>query len=378
MTEKLTYFTDNQQSANRMAEKMRIVQSVSLFLTLASLGLAVTVESRFDENGQESFETNNQDLCLDVLCHAGQDCLVHNEIASCICKKSCPDHDNPVCGSNGMTFPNHCELHRTACLQGKKISVKHNGMCKGVPTQSSSSKRVNQSKPVVCYEDDREDIRSRLIGWLKTQNNLLEGVQDYNALVKSYFDKMDENSDRRLDAVEFREFVLANQTMEEDSNIEEYENSILQGLCADALISVSDDDSDLELTIDEFMKCLNPEFKPPKRGCGLDDLVYSDGTEISTNDCNSCVCACGHWVCTALKCDDTEANQVRAQMYKDEAENHKLIVNGEEAKELLNQEISRQKNKQGHHIQREVLPLLKTRHPHKHRKHGSRKSSHKD
>ena len=68
---------------------------------------------------------------------------------------------------------------------------------------------------VVCYEDDREDIRSRLIGWLKTQNNLLEGVQDYNALVKSYFDKMDENSDGRLDAVEFREFVLANQTMEE-------------------------------------------------------------------------------------------------------------------------------------------------------------------
>ena len=44
----------------------------------------------------------------------------------------------------------------------------------------------------------------------------------------------------------------------QDSNIEEYENSILQGLCADALISVSDDDSDLELTIDEFMKCLNP------------------------------------------------------------------------------------------------------------------------
>ena len=31
-----------------------------------------------------------------------------------------------------MTFPNHCELHRTACLEGKKISIKHDGTCKGV------------------------------------------------------------------------------------------------------------------------------------------------------------------------------------------------------------------------------------------------------
>ena len=31
-----------------------------------------------------------------------------------------------------MTFPNHCELHRTACLEGKKISIKHDGRCKGV------------------------------------------------------------------------------------------------------------------------------------------------------------------------------------------------------------------------------------------------------
>ena len=37
-----------------------------------------------------------------------------------------------MCGSNGISFPNHCELHRTACLEGKKISIKHDGTCKGV------------------------------------------------------------------------------------------------------------------------------------------------------------------------------------------------------------------------------------------------------
>ena len=40
--------------------------------------------------------------------------------------------------------------------------------------------------------------------------------------------------------------------------MEEYTNPILQKLCADALISISDEDSDGELSFHEFMKCLNP------------------------------------------------------------------------------------------------------------------------
>lgn len=33
---------------------------------------------------------------------------------------------------------------------------------------------------------------------------------------------------------------------------------MLQSLCADALISISDEDSDWELNITEFMRCLDP------------------------------------------------------------------------------------------------------------------------
>ena len=42
----------------------------------------------------------------------------------------------------------------------------------------------------------------------------------------------------------------------------EYINPVLQNLCADALLSLSDEDSDWELNITEFMRCLDPgEFK---------------------------------------------------------------------------------------------------------------------
>ena len=40
--------------------------------------------------------------------------------------------------------------------------------------------------------------------------------------------------------------------------MEEYTNPILQKLCSDALISISDEDSDGELSFHEFMKCLSP------------------------------------------------------------------------------------------------------------------------
>lgn len=360
-----------------MKRKLLTMLSVCLLLILASL--AVAEESNYAGNKKESLDRINRELCRNVLCHSGQDCLVTKGIASCICKKSCPGHENPVCGSNGMTFPNHCELHRTACLQGKKIAIKHRGICKGRPTPSQSLKNVTQSKPVVCLEDDRDDIRSRIIGWLRTQNNSQEALQDYKNLLKSYFDLMDEDNNGRLDAMEFKEFVQANQTAEMDSTEEEYENSLVQSLCADALISISDDDSDRELNIEEFIKCLDPEFKPPKRDCELDDMIYNDGAEIPTNDCNSCICACGQWVCTALKCDDPEANHVRAKMLKDEEEYHNLVVNGEEARELLSQEISQQNNKQqGHHIQRRVMSLHKPRHPHNNKKHNWRKFDHRE
>ena len=68
---------------------------------------------------------------------------------------------------------------------------------------------------VVCYEHDRDEIRSRLIGWLQNQDISLKGVEGYKNLLKSYFDLVDENEDGKLDATEFREFVAANQSTDE-------------------------------------------------------------------------------------------------------------------------------------------------------------------
>lgn len=48
--------------------------------------------------------------------------------------QKCKPHKRPVCGSNGKTYLNHCELHRDACLTGSKIQVDYDGHCKGNPS----------------------------------------------------------------------------------------------------------------------------------------------------------------------------------------------------------------------------------------------------
>ena len=48
------------------------------------------------------------------------------------CPDSCPQHYEPVCGTDHETYPNECELMVHACYTGDKdLKVKHDGKCNG-------------------------------------------------------------------------------------------------------------------------------------------------------------------------------------------------------------------------------------------------------
>ncbi|OWK06034.1 FSTL1, partial [Cervus elaphus hippelaphus] len=252
-------------------------------------------------------------ICANVFCGAGRECAVTEKgEPTCLCIEQCKPHKRPVCGSNGKTYLNHCELHRDACLTGSKIQVDYDGHCKEKKSVSPSA------SPVVCYQSNRDELRRRIIQWLEAEiipDGWFSKGSNYSEILDKYFKNFD-NGDSRLDSSEFLKFVEQNETAINITTYADQENNkLLRGLCVDALIELSDENADWKLSFQEFLKCLNPSFNPPEKKCALEDETYADGAETEV-DCNRCVCACGNWVCTAMTCDGK--NQKGAQTQAEE------------------------------------------------------------
>merc|ERR550519_2046997 len=47
------------------------------------------------------------------------------------CPETCPDYDDPICGSDGKTYFCHCNLRMANCGLTEKITKVHNGACEG-------------------------------------------------------------------------------------------------------------------------------------------------------------------------------------------------------------------------------------------------------
>ncbi|XP_063001126.1 agrin [Elgaria multicarinata webbii] len=67
--------------------------------------------------------------CLSIECTFGATCVVKNQEAVCECQQVCQSVYDPVCGSDGLTYGNPCELDAMACALRKEIRVKHKGAC---------------------------------------------------------------------------------------------------------------------------------------------------------------------------------------------------------------------------------------------------------
>uniref|UniRef100_A0AAR2L4X6 Agrin n=1 Tax=Pygocentrus nattereri TaxID=42514 RepID=A0AAR2L4X6_PYGNA len=100
--------------------------------------------------------------CTELQCFYGASCVEVNGQAHCECPS--PDCDqenkNKVCGSDGVTYADQCQLRTIACRQDKEITVKHLGQCTGptvaattVPTGEDRSSCDNT--PFGCCPDGK-------------------------------------------------------------------------------------------------------------------------------------------------------------------------------------------------------------------------------
>ncbi|XP_068096834.1 agrin isoform X5 [Hyperolius riggenbachi] len=69
--------------------------------------------------------------CNDIKCQFGATCVVVGGVAHCECPAPLCAESNltKVCGSDGVTYGDWCQLKTIACRQGRTITVKHTGPC---------------------------------------------------------------------------------------------------------------------------------------------------------------------------------------------------------------------------------------------------------
>lgn len=109
-----------------------------------------------------AYKGHCQTSCKHVQCPIGQHCLEdQNLMPHCVtCSITCPPYDptvksiisNPsrlVCGVDGNTYRNLCEIKRTACMLGRSIPVAYRGACK----ENANCDTVRCKDRQICLND---------------------------------------------------------------------------------------------------------------------------------------------------------------------------------------------------------------------------------
>lgn len=261
--------------------------------------------------------------CENMFCAEGQECVEKKTGAECECIDKCGQEYSPVCGSNGThmsTYDNRCEMLRASCLledsEDRSITFVAASTCQKVLQKDNEKTKAiemdsSKPKPVVCMQNERNKLRNAIIEWITSRVEEEVEHMSYKGLLWKYFNMFDGDGDNKLDTMEFVKLVEKDLTMAEAPFKGSKSNPLIRGLCSSELIAIVDVNSNYKLEFAEFRKCLDPAFHPAHEKCELNGKMYEDGSEVPFK-CNTCQCACGHWVCTRLSCN--KDNSVRRRL----------------------------------------------------------------
>ena len=69
------------------------------------------------------------DICAGVSCPNYGTCQQTDSGFKCTCQKVCNEPYSPICGNDGSTYNNKCQMQIKSCITKKLITMKHVGKC---------------------------------------------------------------------------------------------------------------------------------------------------------------------------------------------------------------------------------------------------------
>ncbi|XP_044018032.1 agrin-like isoform X3 [Aphidius gifuensis] len=82
------------------------------------------------EDKDRFFASNNSELCEQTYCSWGALCVVSESGRPlCKCPEDCPSVSKPVCGTDGVTYTNRCQMSQSSCRKRTNTVFKSEGPC---------------------------------------------------------------------------------------------------------------------------------------------------------------------------------------------------------------------------------------------------------
>ncbi|CAD5116849.1 DgyrCDS5693 [Dimorphilus gyrociliatus] len=212
-----------------------------------------------EENSEVRGGFEDQSGCITKECSIGHECRLDDfGKPFCACAESCPNDDPNafICTNQNISLPSECELHRIRCMCKKRMP-----QC---ADQSFSHIHLDYYGPCrqvqECSEEDLSQFPKRLKEWFEDVADFLEtdGRLTYRQAKKTSaaiwkFCDLDLSKDRILSHREMRPLI---------TSLKGFES------CIKPFLHQCDDDSDDEITLEEWTTCLGIDSDNVEDLCG--------------------------------------------------------------------------------------------------------------
>ncbi|GAU96301.1 hypothetical protein RvY_07764-1 [Ramazzottius varieornatus] len=204
---------------DRLSQRSNVHLDLDYNRLLESFGIS---ENGSDiEKNQESIEPihrKTKDLetgrCQILQCDHGRLCRINIQtgVEECVCRKRCSERYNPVCGSDGKWYHNHCSLHRASCIEDHPVHIvdppgKHCDQQITTQSPKNTAPSTRSFLPEACSVSDYAEFKSKLLlhfydrflplGVPGTQSSIAQ-----REILRDIWDILDGNKDNVLDQKE--------------------------------------------------------------------------------------------------------------------------------------------------------------------------------
>uniref|UniRef100_A0A8D3A5Y5 Agrin n=1 Tax=Scophthalmus maximus TaxID=52904 RepID=A0A8D3A5Y5_SCOMX len=107
--------------------------------------------------------------CEELVCSFGASCIEVNGQAHCECPSPDCDEKNKskVCGSDGVTYADQCQLRTIACRQDKDIAVQNFGQCTGEPQHCLHASHVERMPKLLVLTFETVSNSGEVTEWFQ-------------------------------------------------------------------------------------------------------------------------------------------------------------------------------------------------------------------